>query len=67
MKSQEDKNLGESSADSVHSLSQKSQFKHSWKTVLLLSPFTCIFKIFPLNHLNCWAEIKLREPEDNAP
>lgn len=52
VKSHKDKNLGESSADSVHSLSQKSQFKYSWKTVLLLSPFTHIFKIFPLNHLN---------------
>lgn len=67
MKSHEDNNLGESFADSFHSLSQKSQFKYSWKTALLLSPFTCIFKIFPLKHLNHWAEIKTREPEDNAP
>lgn len=29
MKSHEDKNLGESSADTFHSLSQKSQFKYS--------------------------------------
>lgn len=67
MKFHEDKNLGESSADSFHSLSQKSQFKYSWKTALLLSPLTCIFRIFPLKHLNHWTEIKTREPEDNAP
>lgn len=58
------KNLGhQSSACPFQSLSQKLWFKDSCKTVLLVSPFTCVFNIFMLNHLNYQVEIKIREPE----